>query len=121
MGASKKEKLVLYALHHYYNTVKDRLNKQMIEPTLTKTTFIELLMKAKLVEKKERAIYRNLESLEKQKLISYNKSKLRLTIKGSRICKKIHKDIEGFLFIHSTIKSGSPSTKAKRIQTIFCG
>jgi DNA-binding PadR family transcriptional regulator len=55
-----------------------------LQASLSKGAFIELLTNAGLAGKKERALYKNLEDLEKAKLVSYDNRTLVFTEKGRK-------------------------------------
>ena len=63
-----------------------------LEVSISKSLFIGVVKKAHLAEKKERALYKNMETLEEKKLIKYDNKQLSLTKKGKDLYKKIKKN-----------------------------
>jgi len=88
MRLNKKHEFVLYALMKYLKKLNQRFEHQPLEASVSKIDFIRLLQNLKIVEKSQRGLYRNLEVLEKRKLIKYENRFLKLTEKGLKIVKK---------------------------------
>ncbi len=63
----------------------------------SKIAFIELLRETGIISTQERALYRNLESLEELGLIGYEQRMIRFTVKGLVILNRINKEIEQFV------------------------
>jgi len=75
-------------------------------------------MKSGIVEKKERALYKNLENLEKQKYVVYNNKSLRLTNKGQKLYERIDSEISPCIRAASIIRKNNVlrfTTKAKTV------
>lgn len=83
----------------------------------SKITFIELLMNSGLFSKQERAIYRNLEDLEKNKYIEYDKRMINFTERGILELEKINQEFKNYLEIENYFKTAE---KPKRkLQTVI--
>lgn len=76
-------------------------------------------MKSKVVGKKERALYKNLEELQKRKLIAYENKELELTKRGDLIFQKMKKELLPYLELNNVIKTQKPLKYTKRAQTVF--
>ena len=97
MNLTLVERLMLYALGQYYLSLNQPLMEKHLRLRTSKITFIEMLMNSNMVGKKERAIYKNLESLEKKKLIAYENKMIRLTEKGLEELRMINLEIDYYL------------------------
>lgn len=87
---------------------------------MNKSIFIQLARKAKITSKKERAMYKNLETLEKLKLISYTNKNLSLTQKGQKLFERLNKDLEPYINVKEVL--GRDALKyTTRTQTILRG
>ena len=110
---------MLFILGQYYRVMKKKFNIDFLEVVISKTDYISLVMKSGMVSKKERAIYKNLELLEKKKLVQYKNKMLRLTPKGNRIFNEINKEIQPFIDVVETIENKRVIEYTKKPQTIF--
>jgi len=72
-----------------------------------------------MVEKKERALYKNLEFLQKKKLISYNNKNLALTIKGKKLFEKVNEELTPYFNVSDALKKKDPLSYSKKAQTVF--
>jgi DNA-binding PadR family transcriptional regulator len=79
-----KEKLTLFAIGMFLNEAGRRFSQSPLKFSLTKAELIDDIISLGAVYKKERAIYRDLESLEKKGLIMYKGKDVKLTKKGVR-------------------------------------
>ena len=71
----------------------------------SKITFIEHLQTAKLVSIQERALYKNLEMLERKNLIFYKQHMILFTEKGLQELEKWNKEIEKCLKLREYFKT----------------
>src|SRR3989344_1786567 len=94
---SKTHQLVLYSLGECYRQLNKRFEDAPLEVSVSKTLFIKLQMDAGLVGKRERALYKNFELLEKKKFVSYINSQLRFTPRGYKAFSKISKEISPYV------------------------
>ncbi len=94
MPVSKKAELMLYALAKFLEETNKRFRNSPLEISTSKIEFIRNIKKLKIFKIKERAIYKNLEELEKNKLILYSNRDLRLSRKGLNYYTKLRKNIE---------------------------
>ena len=108
---SKTHQLTLYSLGQCYRQLNKRFEDKPLEISISKVGFIELLLASKLVGKKKRAIYKNLELLEKKKLVSYDKKQLCFTRRGYKLYNKISASVEPYIEHRDFWESG---VKVKR-------
>lgn len=119
LETTKTQNFMLFTLGKWY----EESNKSMKEPLevcISKKNFIELVMNAGISEKHERALYKNLESLEKNKLVSYENKKLVLTKKGKSLFEKLDNSIMPYIKLYEKLKISCPTSYLKRVQTFLC-
>ena len=78
MNATKAEKVLISALGECYSNLNKPLEKAHLELGISKIIFIELFL-SRINLKQQRALYKNLERLEKKKLIQYNNKVITFT------------------------------------------
>jgi hypothetical protein len=86
---------------------------------MSKAAFIELARAAGMVQKKERALYKNLEALEKQKLIMYENKNLALTPKGHRVYENVLGDLEPYLAVSQLLTSQDVLRYTKKVRAVL--
>ncbi len=84
---------------------------------VSKITFIESILNSKIISKKERALYKDIESLEEKKLIEYDQKKIRFSEQGLKELQRIEKEVKCFIELNNYFKSVN-KTKRK-LQTII--
>jgi len=119
METTKKQSYILYALGQWYEQANKQVQNNELEVAISKAIFIDLVMKAKIVEKKERALYKNLEELEKKKLIGYSSRNLSLTKKGSKLYEKLNTEIKPYVKLSNLLGKTNPLSYTKKAQTVF--
>ena len=118
MKLNKKHQFILYALMKYLKKLNSRFDNQPLEASVSKIDFIRLLLDLKIVEKSERGLYRNLEMLEKKKLIKYENKFLKLTDKGLKSVKQKEDELFPYLKLIINIEKGKIEN-LKSPQTYF--
>ncbi len=118
MGVSKKHTLVLFALGLYLKEANRRFTDNPLEVSVSKVHFIDVMKRGRIIEKSERALYKNLETLERYNLLSYGHSALSLTKRGLRLFDKLSRETEPFIAVKETVRQGLPTT-SKKAQTVF--
>ena len=118
MKLTRTQRLILFSLGQFYQSINQPLTEKPLKLRTSKITFIELLLSSGSVGKQERSFYKNLESLEKSKLITYEKRMIRLTDKGLKILEKINKEIKQFTDIKTFFSDGKIVLKRKLQTTI---
>ncbi len=102
---TKPQEHILFLLGTSYEQFQQHLEDKPLDISLSKGAFIELAMKSNLVEKQERAIYKNLEMLEKNKCVVYLNKNLILTEKGQKLFDQLREELLPFLSICATLNS----------------
>jgi predicted methyltransferase len=97
MALSKTQQRILYSLGQCYKKLNQPYQDKPLRVFVSKIAFIELIKQADFIQKQERALYKNLEILEKRKFIAYQDKKIRLTQRGQRLVNKIEKEIKPFV------------------------
>jgi hypothetical protein len=103
MKINKKQIFILYALMGYLKKINKKFQHKPLEASVSKISFIELLKNLQIVEKSQRGLYKNLETLEKKKLIKYENHFLKLTKKGLKIVKEKDKELFPYLKLNLTL------------------
>lgn len=119
MQLTPTHKLMLFAIGSWYLEANKKLKDKQLEVSISKAIFIDIIKKAGLVEKQPRAIYKNLEILEKNKLIKYENKSLSLTKKGQKIFLQIYKENKPYINVVKLLSGKDPLSYSKRIQTKF--
>lgn len=117
MKLNKKQEFILYALMKYLSKLNKKFKDQPLAASVSKIDFIKLLKNLKIVEKSERSLYKNLETLEKKKYIQYENKFLKLTKKGLKIVEAKEADL--FPYIKLIVKVKGKVKTEKDPQTYF--
>ncbi|MDO8661552.1 MAG: hypothetical protein Q7K43_06695 [Candidatus Woesearchaeota archaeon] len=119
MSLSKVETYILFVLGLCERELHKRMQGKPLEITLSKSAFIELIMHSGVAGKKERALYRNLESLEKRKLLKYDHSIINLTERGEKQFSLIAKTIDPFIRVRDVLSSTDLLKSTKKARAIL--
>jgi hypothetical protein len=103
----------------WFEEANRRIEDKPLQVSISKKTFIELVMNAGIAKKQERALYKNLEELEKKKAISYINKSLALTPKGEKLYAKIKQDMAPYMNVLEKLVTQSPTSYTKKVQTVF--
>ncbi len=117
MKLTKTERLILFSLSQFYSSINQQLVTKPLRLETSKITFIELILQSKIITKQERALYKNLESLEDKKLIEYDNRMIKFTDSGLKMVQKIDREINQFADIKNYFKE-IKKTKRK-LQTVI--
>ena len=71
MKATRVQGFILFTLGKWFEEANRKIAGKPLEVSISKATFIGLVKKAEFARKQSRALYKNLEILEKKKLIVY--------------------------------------------------
>ena len=96
MKTTKVQAFILFTLGYWFGQANEKIEDKPLKVSISKKVFIDLVMKAGFAKKQERALYKNLEILEKNKLLYYGNKELSITKKGERQFAKILKDIKPY-------------------------
>ncbi|MFH1317087.1 MAG: hypothetical protein ABII01_06210 [Candidatus Woesearchaeota archaeon] len=119
MKLTIKTKLILFALGAYYKIMNRRFKSKGLEVALSKSDFISLVKNAGIEKKQPRSIYKNLETLEKKRYITYDNKTLKFTPAGEKRFKSIEKELMPYFRIIDTIKMKNVTRFTKKPQTLF--
>ena len=119
MKLSDQQKFILFALGKCYQKCNQSLKAKMLEASISKSAFIEIVGKAGITKKKERALYKNLESLEKSKLILYENKNLKLTERGKKVFDKLNNKLYPYFNLTHVIDSTDPLKLTSKAKAVF--
>lgn len=115
MKLSKSQRLILYSLGQFY----EQLNQPLIEKPLhlqtSKIAFITFVLQSGLITKQERALYKNLEWLERKHLIQYPHKMIAFTETGLLYLQKINQEIDQFVQIKDFFRKEKPRQKLQTV------
>lgn len=94
MKLTQVEKLILFSLGQFYKSINQPLVEKPLTLRTSKITFIEWMLHSGIIAKQERALYKNIESLEKNKLIQYDTRMIMFTNSGLKELENIKKELE---------------------------
>lgn len=119
MNLSKVDQVMLFTLGNWYLEAGKRLEGRPLQLCISKAAFIKAIMAAGMAGKKERALYRNLEDLEKRKLVSYKTKNLALTRQGEHQFARIQNDLRPYQTVLTVLSNKDPLTYTRAAQTRF--
>jgi len=90
---TKVQSFMLYSLGICYAEFEVRFASKPVSFVMNKTDFIDLVHKARIADKKDRAVYKNLQDLEEKKYIAYDNKTLALTQKGKKEFERVRAEI----------------------------
>ena len=118
MKSTKVQRFILYSLGRWFEEANEGLGEPL-QVSISKVLFIEILLKAGIAKKQERALYRNLEMLEQRKLVAYKNRELTLTKKGETLFFLIKRELEPYFSVNRKLQEKSPTSYTKKVQTVF--
>ncbi|HII71807.1 TPA: hypothetical protein HA265_03570 [Candidatus Woesearchaeota archaeon] len=113
MVLTPKTREMLFILGQFLRETDRRFSSAPLKVSVLKAEFIDVVKGMGAVSKQERAIYRNLESLEKSGYISYADEGLTLTKKGHHEYMKMSGDLERFNLLLGMVKASRIGFKRK--------
>ncbi len=119
MKRSKVHSFILFSLGAWFEEANKHIEDRPLKVSISKKIFIELLTNAGIAGKQERALYKNLELLEKQKLIAYENKEIELTKKGEKAYAGVKKEMEPFINVLAKLTEKSPTSYTRKVQTVF--
>ena len=119
MAFSKQQQHVLFLLGLCQEAYNKKLEDKPLNVSLSKGAFIELALKANLVGKQERALYKNIEMLEKNKCVRYFNKSLELTEKGHKKFSELREELSPYLSACFTVSPESVSKFSTKARTVF--
>ena len=115
MKLAKPQRLILFALGQFYASLNQPLVEKPVQMRTSKIAFIEHLLQSKIISKKERALYQNMETLENKKLISYENKMIGFTESGLKELEKINTEIQQFVFLEQYFQQEKPKRKLQTV------
>ena len=116
MTLAKPQRLILFALGQFYASLNQPLVEKPVQMRTSKIAFIEHLLQSKIISQQERALYKNLETLEQKKLITYENKMIIFTEVGLKELEKINREIRQFFSLENYFKDAKPK---RRLQTVI--
>jgi len=113
MTLTEKQREMLFIVGQFLHETSRRFSKSMLKVTVMKAEFIDSIRSLGIVSKQGRAIYRNLETLQKGKYILYDKNSLKITKKGCKEYEKIITKIDHFQTIERILHTKKIKFKRK--------
>ncbi|MBI4146357.1 hypothetical protein HY489_03395 [Candidatus Woesearchaeota archaeon] len=104
MGLSRQEEFILFTLGRCYEEADRRFAGKPLCMALSKVAFIDLARQAGMVQKGERALYKNLENLEGKRLISYAEKSLRLNQRGVKHYERLVRSVGPYVEVSRVIR-----------------
>ncbi len=112
-----KNRLMLFILGHFITETNKSFTDKPLALSVSKADFIDAVMNLGVVAKKERAIYKNLEQIQKDKYTLYKNKQLSLTKKGQSAYLQIHGGIKPYLKALEDINASNIFNSATKAQT----
>ncbi|MDA1197244.1 MAG: hypothetical protein O2779_04755 [Nanoarchaeota archaeon] len=119
MAATRVQEFILFTLGKWFEEANKKIVGKPLEVSISKTIFIGLVKKAEFARKQSRALYKNLEILEKKKLISYANKELMLTARGRKLYATIDSRVSPYVDVVSRLRERDASKYTKKVQTVF--
>ena len=119
MKSTRTQRFILYSLGKWFEEANKKIKNKSLKVSISKTSFIELALKSGIAKKQKRALYKNLETLEKRKFLTYKNKELELTKKGEKLFKEIKEDLKPYILVYKKLKGKSPVSYTKKVQTVF--
>ena len=117
MGLTQTEKLILFSLGQFYQSINQPLVAKPLTLRTSKITFIELMLESSIISKQERALYKNLESLEQEKFITYNQRMILFTSKGLKELERLNQEVKQYQEIIEYFHN--PQKTKRKLQTMI--
>jgi hypothetical protein len=93
MPLTNVQKEMLFVLGEFFKKTDKQFSAAHLEVSVSKAEFIDVIKGVKVVSKQNRALYRNLESLQKSRYIVYNDRELSFSKKGYAEYDKIRTEL----------------------------
>jgi hypothetical protein len=116
---TKVQAFMLFSLGLCHQQFEERFRGKPVGIVISKADFIDLVQRAGIVHKQDRAVYKNLQDLEEQRFVSYQHKTLSLTKKGVMEFSRISRDIAPYIDVHGILHSDDILTFSARKQTVL--
>lgn len=121
MNLGKKTEFFLFTLGKFYSLYNEKLKIDILQITVSKRIFIDLVKKASITALSDRMIYRHLETMEKRKLIRYEHRKILFTARGKKQFFRIRGRFDGYYRLGEILSQKDISRLCSKSQTVFAG
>ena len=115
MKVTKTQRQIIYALGQFYHQLNQPLIAKPIKVRTSKIAFITFLSHSEIITKQQRALYKNLETLEDKGLISYEGRMITFTALGLNILDKINREINQFIQLRDFFKNRKQHNEVQTI------
>jgi hypothetical protein len=119
MPLTKVGSFMLFSLGLCYSRFELRFADRHVALMISKADFIDLMQRAGIAHKKERALYKNLQDLEEKRYISYEHRTLALTKKGQKVFAKLQRNMMPYLEVAGILGSDDILRFVTKRQTIL--
>lgn len=119
MKTTRVQNFILFTLGKWFEEANRKIDDGQLRVSISKPVFISFIRAAGFAKKQERALYKNLEILEKKKLVSYHNGSLALTSKGHALYDDINKRLAPFFGVFTKLKESDPINYTRKVQTVF--
>ena len=119
MKSTKTQRFILYSLGKWFEESNKKIKNKSLKVSISKTSFIELALNSGIEKKQKRALYKNLQTLEEKKFLTYKNQEINLTKKGEKLFKEIKGDLKPYIIVYKKLKEKSPTYYTKKVQTVF--
>ena len=119
MRSTKTQRFMLYTLGKWFEEANSQMKPKPLQVSISKTIFIELVLNAALASKQKRAIYKNLETLERKKLITYQNKEILISQRGEKLYREIEEEMRPYFIVNKKLQEKSATSYTKKVQTIF--
>ncbi|MBN1544861.1 hypothetical protein JW898_05370 [Candidatus Woesearchaeota archaeon] len=113
MGVGGKKKEMLFILGQFLKETDRKFSETPLLVSISKAEFIDGIREMQIIKKKERAVYRNLEDLEKEKYVVYDNKNLSLSRKGFNEYEKIRQELDALNKVCCNMEAGKIKFKRK--------
>jgi len=116
MKITKTQRLIIYSLGQFYQQLNQPLTTKPIKVRTSKIAFITFLLHSSIIITQNRALYKNLETLEDKELINYEGRMITFTPLGLTILDKINQEVNQFIKLQEFFRD---IKQQKEIQTVI--
>ena len=115
MKLSKPQRLILFALGQFYTSLNQPLVEKPLQVRTSKIAFIEHVIASAILSEQERSLYKNLETLQINQLISYQNKMIMFTESGIKEMEKTKKEIQQFIKLEQYFQQKKPKGKLQTV------
>ncbi|MBI4139959.1 hypothetical protein HY483_03280 [Candidatus Woesearchaeota archaeon] len=113
MHVTRQQSVLIFALGTVLNSLRSRV-KPPLSISLSKSAFIDIVLKTGIIGVKDRELYRLLEVLEEKNIVQYDGLSLLLSPRGEKSFLGIVKTISPFLKVQNSLANKIPSSSKTR-------